>query len=159
MTQPRFYPQLTPAFIIAISSIAELIKVHPDYLDNTACPYSEKDLRILKDVFFKDSGDLEDDLHDDSDIPDMEKESLRLFKDMKTFKRSLSNQDTAEMATTFRTMVSLMEKILDQRERASGLKHFEVFKNFIFETLDRYLTPQQINDFLEDSNKLLHIDS
>ena len=54
------------------------------------------------------------------------------------------------MTSTFRTMVSLMEKILDVQERASGIKQFGVFKNFILDSMERYLSPTQKAEFVEE---------
>lgn len=163
MAQPRFYPELSKLVLTNLSAWKQLSETHADYFDNENCPYSHEETKILKSIFVdgrsqeQKEQDLEDELHDDDDVPDLEQESLRLFKDMKKFKRSLSAADTTEMATTFRTMVSLMEKIIDQKERASGIKHFAEFKGFIFDTMERYLTPQQISEFMDDVKTKLQI--
>ena len=89
-------------------------------------------------------------------IPDFETEALQLYRDMKTFKNSLNHGDTSEMTSTFRTMVSLMEKILDVQERASGIKQFGVFKTFILDSMERYLTPQQKTEFIDEMQLVLN---
>ena len=75
---------------------------------------------------------------------------------MKDFKSKLSTSDTSEMTSTFRTMVSLMEKILDVQERASGIKQFGGFKVFILDSMERYLSPQQKSEFVEEMKLILN---
>lgn len=164
MTQPMFYPELTKAMVTTLSAWQELIATHTNYLDNENCPYTFEQIELLKRIFVNQSDvdrkveELEDELYDDDDQPDLEQESIRLFKDMKAFKTTIPKSDTTEMATTFRTLVSLMEKIIDLQERSRGLKHFTEFRSLIFDTLDRYLTPQQIAEFLEEVKTKLQID-
>lgn len=164
MAQPMFYPELSKLTKTNLAAWKELIAKHPDYFDNPDCPYSHEDIQLLKSIFINEKtqqqkeDDLDNELYDDGEDVDFEAEALKLYKDMRGFKNTLGNTNTSEKATTFRTMVSLMEKILDQQERASGIKHFTAFKDTIFDTLDRYLTPQQIHEFMEDVQKTLQLE-
>lgn len=161
MTTELFYPEFTPELKSKLSTLSMLIENNPDYLQNDACPYTHDEIELLKklapsvETQKSPYEQLDDDL-DDGVLPDFEAESIKLFKEMKNFKRTLSSQDTAEMTSTFRTMVSLMEKILTVQERAAGINQYNEFKNHILDAMDRYLEPAQKSEFVEDLNAKLH---
>lgn len=160
MSQPKFYPEFSSSLRTTINTWKKLQEANPEYFDDPDCPYSFEEVELLKSVFTHTSNTQltlapDQDPLDDED-PDLEQEALQLFRDMKTFKKTLSNSDTSEMASTFRTTVSLLEKILDVRERASGLKQFSDFKVFILDSMERYLTPQQKTEFIDEMKLTLN---
>ena len=160
MNQPKFYPEFNPALKTTLNTWKKLIESDSEYLDNELCPYTPEEVELLTIMFGSQSQNLSEDPNNGTgiaaidlatdEIPDFETEALSLYRDMKIFKGKLSSSDTSEMTSTFRTMVSLMEKILDVQERASGIKQFGVFKNFILDSMERYLSPTQKAEFVEE---------
>lgn len=160
MKTPKFYPEFTPNLFTTLNTWKKLIKDDPTYLEDEDCPYEPNEIEFLTALFSiqTDAGITvaDSELEDLDSIPDFETEALQLYRDMKTFKNSLNHGDTSEMTSTFRTMVSLMEKILDVQERASGIKQFGVFKTFILDSMERYLTPQQKTEFIDEMKLVLN---
>tara|TARA_X000001388_G_scaffold52616_5_gene38367 strand:- start:3711 stop:4196 length:486 start_codon:yes stop_codon:yes gene_type:complete len=153
MQQPKFYPELSPALRTTLNTWKKLIESDPEYLNDEDCPYSGPDIDLLKSLFEsapKATSVTASDVEDPNEVPDFEIEALQLYRDMKNFKSDLNARDTSEMTSTFRTMVSLMEKILDVQERASGIKQFGVFKTFILDMMERYLDPSQLSEFVDE---------
>lgn len=164
MTQALFYPEITPELKSKLSMWANLIEANPDYLKHEECPYTHDEVELLQKLAPTQTAPntdpyeaLEDEL-DNGEMPDFEQESIRLFKKMKTFQSGLSKSDTSEMTSTFRTMVSLMEKIITVQERAAGINHFGDFKQFILDSMDRYLSPTQKSEFVDEMHLKLHQD-
>jgi hypothetical protein len=155
----RYYPELTPALFTTLNTWKKLIEEDATYLDDESCPYESNEIELLRLMFMQpDAGTAIAPLNpeDPYEIPDFETEALGLYRDMKDFKSKLSTSDTSEMTSTFRTMVSLMEKILDVQERASGIKQFGGFKVFILDSMERYLSPQQKSEFVEEMKLILN---
>ncbi|GFD70955.1 hypothetical protein KUL113_03750 [Tenacibaculum sp. KUL113] len=155
----RYYPELTPALFTTLNTWKKLVQDDPTYLDDESCPYEQNEIELLHFMFATPDAGTQiapTNYEDPDEIPDFEKEALRLYRDMKDFKSKLSTSDTSEMASTFRTMVSLMEKILDVQERASGIKQFGGFKTFILDSMERYLSPQQKSEFIEEMKLILN---
>jgi hypothetical protein len=132
--------------------IKNMMDDDPMYLDDDDCPYGYEVIQKLKLMFEDTAGidSLEEELEelDSLDEIDFEIETKKLFRDIKRFKRTLSNADTSEQVQTFRTMVTLIEKMIESQERASGIKQFNVFTSLVMDSMDRYLTPQQKTEFL-----------
>lgn len=148
-----YFPPFADNLMTALASWQQLMAMNPDYLSHPDCPYTPEQVELLDSIFskagLKKTQDEQDESLDLDEAPDIEKESIRLFNKMKTFQNSLRNSDTSEMATTFRTMVSLMEKILAIKERAEGVNNYSKFKTLILDSLDRYLEPSQRAEFVD----------
>lgn len=159
MAQPKFYPDFPPALFSTLNTWKKLIQEDTTYLEDDTCPYEPNEVELLQELF-SDSPNgtsIAPNIPEDLDeVPDFETEALQLYRDMKEFKNKLSTSDTSEMTSTFRTMVSLMEKILDVQERASGIKQFGGFKSFILDSMERYLSPQQKSEFVEEMKLILN---
>ncbi|GFD77297.1 hypothetical protein KUL118_01590 [Tenacibaculum sp. KUL118] len=160
MKTPKFYPEFTPNLFTTLNTWKKLIQDDPTYLEDEDCPYEPNEIEFLALLFSPNSNDgmtvAAQEIEDLDSIPDFETEALQLYRDMKSFKTALNKSDTSEMTSTFRTMVSLMEKILDVQERASGIKQFGVFKTFILDSMERYLTPQQKSEFIDEMKLVLN---
>ena len=159
MAQPKFYPDLPPTLFSTLNTWKKLIQEDPHYLEDDTCPYEPNEVELLQELFGNPASGtsiapyIPEDL---DEVPDFETEALQLYRDMKEFKTKLSTSDTSEMTSTFRTMVSLLEKILDVQERASGIKQFGGFKTFILDSMERYLSPQQKSEFVEEMKLILN---
>lgn len=159
MSTPHFpnFSRETQAFLSIISS---LLQNDPGSLDVPECPYSVEQLELLKSVFLTSSAgspSLES-LADEEINIDIEKEAKQLFRDMKTFKTSLSSDDSSEKVQIFRVLSSLLEKLLEMAERAKGVKQYEQFQALVLDAVDRYLTPQQKSEFVDTLGDLVTVE-
>jgi len=150
------YPELTPDVMNSINKLSMLIQNAPDYLSNPDCPYESTQIEQLEKAFTStvvandQYYDQDGEVIPDIDSIDFEKESLQLFIEMRTFKNSLNLDDTTEKAAVFRLLVSLIEKMIESQERASGVKHFKKFKEIMIDSMDRYLSPIQKTEFVDN---------
>lgn len=146
--------------VSALKFISRKLKEDRDFLSGPKCPYSSELVNWLQDTLVAqqinnvgaalvNNGDLDV----DADI-DIELESTTLFREMKTFKTDLTKADVNEKAAMFRTMTSLMEKIINIKERASALKNFGLFEQLMLDAIDNYLEPKERTALLDSLEKL-----
>lgn len=153
LTMSKHYPEMDALSIQKIVIIKNMMENDPMYLDDDDCPYGYEVVEKLRNIIELPAATvyLEDDLEelDNLDEIDFEIETKKLFRDIKRFKQTLSQDDTSEQVQTFRTMVTLIEKMIESQERASGIKQFNAFSALVMDSMDRYLTPTQKTEFLE----------
>ncbi len=78
----------------------------------------------------------------------VERELANLYSKLSRFGDGLTLEDTSEMASYFRVSTSLMTKIVDLQEKASGISQFVAFKNRIMGLLSDVMTVDQRNIFM-----------
>lgn len=151
---PAFYPPLTPEVLRTLSQLKALTDQDPDYFKHPDCPYPAENIAFLESLYRPGVEAIPPDETDSGGI-DLEKEARTLFQEIKTFKSTLGSDSSSEKAQMFRVSTSLMEKLLEITERSKGVKQFEEFKTLILDSMDRYLTPQQKSEFVDEIEKLL----
>lgn len=140
--------------VSALKFISRKLKEDPDFLSGPKCPYSSELVNWLQDTLVPQQiNNVDTPLVLTEDI-DIELESTTLFREMKTFKTDLSKADVNEKAAMFRTMTSLMEKIINIKERASALKNFGLFEQLMLDAIDNYLEPKERTALLDSLEKL-----
>lgn len=130
-----FYPELDPW---PLQVIAQQLEENPLYLEDPECPYPEE-VKSLFQIRGKVSEDL-------ADI-DLEHETLALYQDIKTSRDNFQDDDHAERNSYFRVATSLLEKLLNMRERANNIRQVSRFYEAVLQALERYLEPDQITEF------------
>lgn len=83
----------------------------------------------------------------------VERELASLYGKLSRFGSGLTAEDTSEMASFFRVSTSLMTKIVDLQEKASGISQFLAFKNRVMGLLSDVMTVDQRNVFMEALEK------
>lgn len=152
------YPTITPEIFTTLSTLAAMTKSHRTYLTSDDCPYDAKTLILLEKIFVpeeKEAISAQEVALLDLDSIDLSQETLTLYNEMRTFKQTLSAEDTTEKMGTFRVMVTLMEKILVIQERSSGVVNFKSFKELMLDSMDRYLSPTQKTEFIDSVQETL----
>ena len=149
----KHYPEMDALSIQRFIIIKNMMDNDPLYLDDDHCPYDYEVVQKLRQLLDTPKAPVSfvaevEDLNELDEI-DFEVETKKLFRDIKLFKATLSNDDSSEQVQTFRTMVTLIEKMIESQERASGIKQFTAFTSMIMDSMDRYLTPVQKTEFLE----------
>lgn len=146
-----YYPEITnPLDLLpALKLIKRKVDEDSQYLLNSDCPYPSDLAYYLSNMMVEANQEVSS-----GDEIDVEREAITLFNDMKTFKKDLTHADTSERASMFRTLTSLMEKIINVKERASALHNFQAFESIIFETIDGYLDPQQRTELFDRLKEL-----
>lgn len=83
----------------------------------------------------------------------VERELAMLYAKLNRFGDGLTLEDTTEMASYFRVSTSLMTKIVDLQEKASGISQFVAFKNRVMGLLSDVMSVDQRNVFMETLEK------
>lgn len=145
-----YYPEITNVDNVTttLKLLVRKLEEDPNYLNHPDCPYPSDFIDFIESTLPNVSDPSVESISEDEEI-DIAREATVLFNDMKAFKKDLQSGDIAEKASMFRTLTSLMEKLINVRERASAVKNFEAFEHIIFETIDSYLSPQQRTEFLD----------
>ncbi len=63
--------------------------------------------------------------------------------------------DTGEKVQIFRVATQLLEKLLNLQEKALGIEHFKQFKEYIVNSMDKYLAPVQKAEFVAEIEEIL----
>lgn len=134
----KFYPEIPEGAVWALGIIKQHLIENPTYLSDPDCPYDED---VLKFFAAKEGEQRGETGGEEIHIDDLEGETSRLYKELKTFGDALTKGDTAEKNTYFRLSVSLLEKLLDLKERAVGLKQVTEFTSTVLTIMEDELTP------------------
>lgn len=125
-----FYPDLNQELDVAL----DLAKQDENYLLSPECPYSEKTKVVF--TLLVDEVEVDEDDGDDSKWSKLERETQRLYKDLKKTSKELTGDDHAEKMSYFRTATSLLDKIVGLQERAVGLKQISVFQQTVIDIME-----------------------
>ena len=149
------FPNLTPSTVKAIVELAKFLNGSVDALDHPSCKYPPEAKRAIRAIakleevnpIAKAQIPLEN-----QDIPDVDIawESKQLYLSLKTTLKTVDKMETNEKVQIFRTATALMEKLLSLQEKAAAVESYVQFKNLVMNTLDRYLSPVQISEFISE---------
>lgn len=151
-----FYPDIPNIDTVtdSLKLIQRQLADDPSVLHREECPYPPEFVELVMTTLHSKKVDDNTETFDDDGEIDIETESTELFRAMKRFKSDLSMSDVNERASMFRTLTSLLEKLINVKERSSALKNFDKFQTAIFDTIDQYLTAQQRTEFLDRIKEL-----
>lgn len=153
MTQERYYPSVDEK---SIKLLLRLMESDPKLLDHPECPYSD-DFKSL----FKHTEKARDfDTSDDTVIPDANDlltQINMLSRELAEYGQTIKHSDNnaSDRNTYFRLSVTLMEKLVDIKERISKISQYEAFIGTILEFMDREFTPDQRNLLVQGLSRYL----
>ncbi|WP_304634085.1 hypothetical protein [Pseudoalteromonas sp.] len=174
----HLYPTFTPKAVESLLLLQKILLKDPEAITNPECPYDNKikhclntllvigatrsDPENLKklnqqmDSTTKPNAETESiDLDQDIDI---ETESKRLYNQIRHKTQNLKGLEMNEQLQLFKTATSLLEKLLAVNEKSSNLDKFDAFKIYMIQSMDRYLTPAQKTDFVDELERVLNGD-
>lgn len=85
----------------------------------------------------------------------LERETQRLYDELKDSKDNLSIEDHAERMSYFRTATSLLDKLVGLQERAVGLKAIGQFHQTVLDIMEDVLDPGQRTEVMERLQKVI----
>lgn len=138
----KFYPEIPEGAVWALGIVKQHLIENPDYLSAPECPYNSEVLKffgagmpmVTTELVADGDGEVEE-------VHDLEGETSRLYTELKAFGIALQSGDTSEKNTYFRLSVSLLEKLLDLKERTIGVKQVTEFTNTVLTIMEDELTP------------------
>jgi len=140
------YPQLDEK---SIRLVTQLYEVDPKYFDNPACPYSAD----IKELFKGESQTQYFDTHTTVSLAsdeDISNEINDVYQKLKDYWEEVKSSDkSADKNTFFRVSTSLLEKLVDLRERMSKIKQVNAFITEVMSIMDEILNSDQRNEVTE----------
>jgi uncharacterized protein YaaR (DUF327 family) len=146
---PKYFPNISEDQILLVNRVLRSIGENPDYLSHPDCPYPI----TVRDFFTKQArgsqaGQVED-LFEGDQVVAIEKQIQQLINDLEAYGKSLGADDASEKLQYFKTKNSLLEKLLNNLERAANLKQINEFRQIVIQFMDEVLTKDQITDFMK----------
>lgn len=144
----NFYPVLDAEAIKSINTIIMLYESNTSFFEGS--PYPQRVIDLFK-------GRLK---HHDFDRPEVGNELPsddnviaqinRLSKDLSDYGREVQTGDASasDKNTYFRLATTLLEKLVDLKERAVNVKEYSMFITVVLDAIDRELDTDQRNQFL-----------
>lgn len=170
------YPTFTPKAQESLLILQKILLKNPEALTSKDCPYPKKlkdtlnvllvigatrsnpeQVKMLIESQKKENTPIEQNESELDEEIDIDKESRRLYNQIKGKMANLDRMETSEQLQLFRTATTLLEKLLNVNERASNVEKFNDFKKFIIESMDRYLTPSQKTEFVDLIDETLSV--
>jgi hypothetical protein len=150
---PLAFPNITPSSEKAIIELTKFLNGRVDNLDHPSCKYSPALKRAIRALARLEEAPPVLQTEDVGDI-DIALESRALYNSLKTTLKTVDKMETNEKVQIFRTATALMEKLLSLQEKAVALEQFTQFKDIVMNTLDRFLSPVQISEFIAELEEL-----
>lgn len=145
--QPKHFPSISEDWVLLINRVFRHIADDPEFLNDPKCPYPP----LVKDFFTKQIATTSEapDLFEGDEVVAVEKQIQKLLNDLEVYGKSLGSNDASEKLQYFKTKNSLLEKLLNNMERATNLKQINDFRSIVVQFMDEVLTKDQITDFMK----------
>lgn len=150
---PLVFPNITPTSEKAIVELAKFLNGRVEHLDQPNCKYSAQLKRAIRAIAKLQEAPPQIQAQDVGDI-DITYESKALYTSLKNTLLIVDKMETNEKVQIFRTATALLEKLLTLQEKAEAIDQFSQFKDIVMNTLDRYLSPVQIAEFVSELEEL-----
>ncbi len=140
---PRFYPVLQEK---ELRLVQQLIDHDPGYLHDPTCPYAEDIKKILRPKSAEQESLAQ--MSGPAAVADAEimKEINGLYTRLKDYWLEVKDSDkSADKNTFFRVSTTLLEKIIELRERMSNLSQVNAFTSEVLTIMEEIMTPDQRN--------------
>lgn len=144
----RFYPKLDEKMM---SVVAKIYENDANYFQDPKCPYDQ----TTKDIYQKRSKYSDFDSHNNTELKSSDsllEEINLLASQLKQYWQEIqSGQGTtpADKNTYFRLATTLLEKMIDMKERITNIKEFEAFITLTLDIIDKELDMEQRNRVLD----------
>lgn len=166
------YPSLDEKAEWALGVIATLASENPDYFTNQDCPYEGRTLILLQSMCavpaeVEGDGKPEVPLHEqakqqlaqvvnmDEMETTIEQDLMTVLTELKLYGKTLTNSDNTERMSYFRTVTSLLEKLVALRERAAGVKQVKEFESAVLGVMEDVLTSEQRTQVMDQLRSIL----
>lgn len=128
-------PELDEKTLWTLHIVAEGLKANPDYLLGANYP------KEVMELFLGTQAELSEEAIDALDVP---VEIEKMFRDLKKTRDGFAANDSAEKIAYFRLAISLLEKLVALKERATNLRRIGQFYEAVLQVLEEYLPPAAV---------------
>lgn len=153
MSNSYYYPPLQEGTLRALLVIkASLTTEGEDYLKDAN--YSEEIITHLRQLFTQPKK-VRPTRNETPEALDLEVETRALYDELVDLViENDGAMDIGDVLSSIKTRTQLLEKLLNQLERASDVKKFGQFREFVINKISAMLTADQRNEFLADLESL-----
>lgn len=153
----KYYPELENLSAVEVLRhlciISENIQQYEDYFSDSKCPYPTQVQLLLGNLLAKREINTTQvpntEVNEDQEL-NLAAECREIIRSLKGLRDQMTNLSANEKISTYRLMVTQLDKLIDMEHRAEEVADYKNFKVALFNSLERYLTPAQISEFLED---------
>jgi hypothetical protein len=158
------YPHIDELVGWALQTVLTLASEDSQYLRDPQCPYDEKTKRVINDALsfrqgwqvMKDQeGEKKQETPPSTPISEDEIDSTlaedlyTVFTELKNYGKTIAQSDQTERMAYFRTATSLLERLVNARERALGVKQIKDFQDTVLTIMEDTLTTDQRTEVME----------
>lgn len=175
----KFYPQLEPRALTALTTIKQLLEADAGYLDDPSCMYDDdlktqlkrllepKEIIVEKEVVVEKIIEKKVEVAalaaeggktgpkgptkkaGSTNIDAVSAELKEVMKDLREMKLNAKTLQPADRIQVFKTQVALIEKMLTMEERATNIKKVSMFMSVVMGILDDAFTDEQRQNFMK----------
>jgi hypothetical protein len=154
------YPFIDDLVGWALQTVVTLAGEDSQYLKDASCPYDDKIKRLVLDVVAFRSGisppaqstppaPPSTPLSEDEIDSTLAEDLYGVFTELKNYGKGISSSDQTERMAYFRTATSLLERLVNARERALGVKQIKDFQDTVLTIMEDTLTIDQRTEVME----------
>lgn len=139
-----FYPTIRDEIVVALNAIAQNLVQDPGYLDHPECPYGDPLKNFFRSRLETRSGPVIDIFAGEDELIVLDTQIIKVINDLEAFGNKLTGEEVAEKMAYFRTKTSLIEKLVNMREKLANLKEINDFRSIILDFMNETCTKDQI---------------
>jgi hypothetical protein len=163
----RHYPYIDALVGWALHTAVTLTIEDREYLTDPECPYDPKTKQFVNEVVSfrqgwqvmaekpteekQPSTPVSEDEIDSTLASDLHS----VFRELKDYGKGIAASDQTERMAYFRTATSLLERLVNARERALGVKQIKDFQDTVLTIMEEVLSPDQRTDVMDRLRSVL----
>lgn len=157
----RHYPYIDDLVGWALHTAVTLTIEDHAYLTDPECPYDPKTKQFVKEVVaFRTGRSASSQAQPEvkKPLPPVSEDEIdstlasdlhAVFRDLKDYGKGISATDQTERMAYFRTATSLLERLVNARERALGVKQIKDFQDTVLNIMEEICSPDQRTEVMD----------
>jgi hypothetical protein len=155
------YPHIDELVGWALQTVITLACEDSEYLRDPSCPYDDKVKHIINEVVSFRQGwktlpkestappPPSTPVTEDEIDTTLAEDLYTVFTELKNYGKTIGTSDQTERMAYFRTATSLLERLVNARERALGVKQIKDFQDMVLTIMEDTLTMDQRTEVME----------
>lgn len=152
-----FYPKLSDDTVMTLTLIEKSLEKDAQFLEHEDCPYSPE----VKAFFAKRAQSVTtpsvDIFEGEDDVDVMDKQIQKVLSDLDSMGAVMATAEVNERIAYFRAKTTLVEKLMNLKERVFNLKELAEFRGTVLQGLDDICDKDQITTFMKRLDGILGV--
>lgn len=148
-----FYPAIKDDTILTLQLVVKSLEKDPQFLDHPDCPYSE----VAKAYFLSTTvkGTVVNLFEGEDEVEVIDTQIQRVLSDLEAMGPQMARAETNERLAYFKAKTTLLEKLINMKERVFNLKELSDFRSTLISAIEDLCTKDQISDFMKRLDGIL----